>query len=122
MQTGGNFEEKLKQRVQRFGEVVSSTAKSIDEKERVEKRRERFGFVTPSPSGDKSNGIGKSINPITNEKIQKRQERFGKVENAATSSNKILPVSLCGLTCALRTTISRCDLSYQGFKRRRFAY
>ncbi|KAJ6219030.1 hypothetical protein RDWZM_004842 [Blomia tropicalis] len=92
-------DSKLKQRIQRFGEVVSTKAKNLNEKERFEKRKERFGIVNVGDTKSNGNKMNQFNKPVQNESIKKRQDRFGVVENAKPQ-NKILP----------------------GFKRRRFAY
>lgn len=90
-------DSKLKQRIQRFGEVVSTKAKNLNEKERFEKRKERFGIVNVGDTKSNGNKMNQFNKPVQNESIKKRQDRFGVVENAKPQ-NKILPVSLSTFT------------------------
>ncbi|KPM07520.1 SAP domain containing protein 1 [Sarcoptes scabiei] len=60
---------KLLKRMQRFGEAISTKAKSLEEQQRLERRMARFGKVTKSDSTTKPSSVS--------ENILKRQARFG---------------------------------------------
>lgn len=68
--------EKMKQRASRFGEVVSVKGKSLDEKYRAEKRKERFGLMEANTA--KRAKVVEDVDPI-----QKRQDRFDYVSQEA---------------------------------------
>ena len=78
--------DRIKKRMQRFGEVISQKGKTLDETERLKKRQERFGVVG---NGTINNANKNIVINNSNDKIQKRQERFGVVSN---NNDKILPV------------------------------
>ncbi|OTF77871.1 SAP domain containing protein [Euroglyphus maynei] len=95
---------KLLKRVERFGEAVSSKAKTLDEIERLERRKERFaGNVTMSTN--KVSVVTNSSGSQVPENIRKRQDRFGVIDKPEpTSAKKPL------------------QTPNNSFKRRRFAY
>ena len=63
--------EKIKNRAERFG-IVSPIAQTAEEKDRIDKRKERFGNVANDSNSSK---------PISSDSaIAKRQNRFGIVE------------------------------------------
>ncbi|ESO96726.1 hypothetical protein LOTGIDRAFT_239238 [Lottia gigantea] len=71
--------DKLKQRAERFGAVVSNQLSKLDEEEKIAKRKERFGAVL-SPTTNKNNkisDINSTLSPAEQEKKRKRAERFG---------------------------------------------
>ena len=98
---------KLLKRVERFGEIVSNKAKTLNERERIERRKQRFGGAGGGGGGaistTKVSAVGSSV-PASSENIRKRQDRFGVVEK---------PVS--------NQTLSNQN-NNNNFKRRRFAY
>ena len=94
---------KLLKRVERFGEIVSNKAKTLNERERIERRKQRFG-AGGAISTAKVSAVGSSCGPASSENIRKRQDRFGVVEK---------PVS--------NQTLSNQN-NNNNFKRRRFAY
>ena len=82
---------KLLKRVERFGEIVSNKAKTLNERERIERRKQRFGGAI---STAKVSAVGGSS--ASSENIRKRQDRFGVVEKPVsnqTLSNQILQKS-----------------------------
>lgn len=83
----------MKSRAERFGEVVSTKVKSIDEIERLEKRRERFGTVD-STSIYKKNGSTINVGPQEKEKIMERQKRFGIVEKPQIKADNVCLIKI----------------------------
>ncbi|KAH9493759.1 uncharacterized protein LOC124493286 [Dermatophagoides farinae] len=102
-------EGKLLKRIHRFGEVVSNKAKTLNERELLERRKQRFsGNVATTTAADvSSNKI--FINSNVPENIQKRQDRFGVVEKPSKPLHMFNNVGGGGG-------------GNNNFKRRRFAY
>jgi hypothetical protein len=82
----------LKKRTERFGEVVSSTVKSLEEKEKLNQRANRFNLTAEEQnpatklglvrkaSGSTTESVKRPIttlSPEEEERLRKRRERFG---------------------------------------------
>lgn len=81
-------ENKLLQRMERFGEAVSSKVKNLNEQERLKRRQERFGQVTSNGQNNKSTTALSTVS-TTNSNILKRQQRFGIVEKTVGNTNNV---------------------------------